>query len=156
MQIPGILYNCWRIVRMDIWNRYIVCACAGCVYCTYKLIDLVKNIPPIIPDNQNWYCVQSSCGDVPQRTYWDVRSLFSVGCPAARGKPSTFTAQPLRGCLGGIKHLAALPASKDAVSPSTLILSYSYPKANKIDDIWGYTGKSTQFLLKQICIFSAE
>ena len=64
------------------------------------------NFPPIIPDNQNWYCVQSSCGDVPQRTYGDVRSLFLVGCPAAWGQLSTFTAQPIRGGLGGNKHLA--------------------------------------------------
>ena len=40
-----------------------------------------------------------------------------AGCPAAWGQPSTFTAQPLRGGLGGNKHLAALPASKDAVEP---------------------------------------
>ena len=132
MQIPGNLDIFWLIVRMDIWNWYIVCT--GCVYCTYKcikwLIDLVKNIPPIIPDNQNWYCVQSSCGDVPQRTYGDVRSLFSVGCPAAWGQLSTFTAQPLRGGLGGNKHLAALPASKDAVSPS--LLSCIHPNFERL------------------------
>ena len=38
-------------------------------------------------------------------------------------------------CLPAGPGVLALPVSKDAVSPSTLILSYSYPKANKIDDI---------------------
>ena len=55
-----------------------------------------------------------------------------AGCPAAWGQPSTFTAQPLRGGLGGNKHLAALPASKDAVSPS-LLSCILYP-GNKKDD----------------------
>ena len=118
VELQGILDYSWDLrewIHHISWNRYIVCAVVF-----FRNFELVKNLPPIIPDNQNWYCVQSSCGDVPQRTYGDVRSLFLVGCPAAWGQPSTFTAQPLRGGLGGNKHLAALPASKDAVSPSLL------------------------------------
>ena len=79
-----------------------------------------KDLPPIIPDNQNWYCVQSSCGDVLLRTLWRCQVSVLGWLPGGPGVAEYLYCLAFRGGWAGNKHLAALPASKDAVSPSLL------------------------------------